>query len=205
MFLYFACLLLFCSPRHQTLASEDCVGRQEFEAVLDVVGELQKEVDQLRQTASRQGDIIDTLTTHNEGPIAFTAGIAPNVLTHVDKNDIIRFETVITDFGGGYNNQTGIFVVPTTGLYMFACSLLDDSVSTNGNIMTHADIVQNTRVLGRVFAVAEPGGHRDQGANTVFTHATAGDQVFIRLIDGVNIGVGGSLYSTFSGYLMMEM
>ena len=108
-----------------------------------------------------------------ETPIAFTAAINPVRVSSVDKHEVLQFDNVITDIGAGYNNQTGIFVVPESGVYMFSCSLLDDSV----HIMVHADIMHNTRVLGRVFAVGEPNGHRDQGSNTVFTYAAAGDQV----------------------------
>jgi len=120
-----------------------------------------------------------------------------------------RFETTITNLGGGYNNQTGVFTAPVNGVYMFSCSLLDhwsghNATALNGKTMLHADIVQNNRVLGRVFAHGED-THRDQGANTVFTYASQGDKVFIRNIDNNNLGLGGQLYSTFSGYLMMPL
>ena len=54
-----------------------------------------------------------------ETPIVFTAAINPVRVSSVDKHDVLHFDNVITDIGAGYNNQTGIFVVPESGVYMF--------------------------------------------------------------------------------------
>lgn len=136
---------------------------------------------------------------NNEGPVAFTAGIVP--ISHLKTNDIIKFETMITDIGGGYNNQTGVFVAPASGIYMFSCSLLDDLEEHGATV--HAEIVHGQRILARIFAHAEARNYRDQGAQTVFAHVNQGDQVFVRVIDNDNLGLGGELYSTFSGYLLL--
>ncbi|XP_045157709.2 complement C1q-like protein 3 [Mercenaria mercenaria] len=140
---------------------------------------------------------------NNESPVAFTAGISPRSVDHLKHQDTIKFETVITDISGGYNNQSGVFVAPVSGIYMFSCSLMDD-LEEHG-LMLHAEIVQNQRVLGRIFAHAEANNHRDQGAQTVFTYINQGDKVWVRTIDNQNLGLGGELYSTFSGYLLLAM
>ena len=141
----------------------------------------------------------------DEGPVAFTAAIKPLVVNHLKHMDTIKFETVITNIGGGYNNQSGVFVAPTTGIYIFSCSLMDHISDSAGGVMVHAEIVQNQRVLGRIFAHAEANSYRDQGAQTVFTHVNQGDQIWIRTIDNPDLGLGGELYSTFSGYLLLAM
>ncbi|XP_053392936.1 uncharacterized protein LOC123545710 [Mercenaria mercenaria] len=141
---------------------------------------------------------------NNEGPVAFTAAILPLVIDHLKTNDIVKFETVITDIGGGYNNQSGVFVAPVTGIYMFSCSLMEHYEMVSSGVMVNAEIVQSQRVLGRIFA-AEPGSYHDQGAQTVFTHVNQGDQIWVRTIDNQNLGLGGELYSTFSGYLLLAM
>lgn len=140
---------------------------------------------------------------NNEGPIAFTVGISPWSVNHLKHHDTITFETTITDIGGGYNNQSGVFVAPVSGIYLFSCSLMDD-LEEHG-LMLHAEIVHNQRVLGRIFAHAEPNNHRDQGAQTVVTYAKQGDQVWVRTIDNQDLGLGGELYSTFTGYLLFAM
>lgn len=131
----------------------------------------------------------------------------PLSVNHLHDGDIIRFETTITDVGAGYNNQTGIFVVPITGIYLISSSLMDyhsTDVSLTGDVMVRGEIVHNQKVVGRVFARAET-TRRDQGANTVFVLANEGDQIFVRVVDNDDLGLGGMLYSTFSGFLMYPM
>lgn len=87
---------------------------------------------------------------------------------------------------------------------MFSCSLLDHIEGPHGHDMLHADIVQNDKVLGRVFAHADT-TYRDQGAQTVITKVNMGDRIFIRNIHNKDVGIGGQMFSTFSGYMLMQM
>lgn len=142
--------------------------------------------------------------------MAFTAAIKSYTLDHVKANATIVFEKTITSSGSGYNNLTGVFVAPMSGLYSFSCSLLDHTGEHNvpsddhGQANLHAEIVQNGKVLGRIFAHAEE-NHRDQGSVSVVTFLNQGEQVWVRNIDHDDVGIGGQLYSTFSGYLIMEI
>ncbi|XP_052797452.1 complement C1q-like protein 4 [Mya arenaria] len=182
-------------------------------------------VTDLEKEVKRQGEMISKLVeivgiNSSEEPrkrqapgagtdaVAFTAGILPLTVDHLHSQQTIKFESVITDIGGGYSNQTGIFTAPRSGIYLFSCSLLDHwggaDTQAHGGLMLHAEIVQNGRVLGRIFAHGED-TYRDQGAQTVFTYANQGDKVFIREVDNDDLGLGGQLYSTFSGYLLMPL
>lgn len=105
----------------------------------------------------------------SEGPVAFSAVVAPTVIEHTKPNTAIKFETILAEYGGGYNNDTGIFVAPRTGLYFLSCSMLDHMSSGNhGKVMVHGEIMRNHVVLARVFAHAAS-SYRDQGANTIIT------------------------------------
>lgn len=54
-----------------------------------------------------------------EGPVAFSSVVNPVSVHHQKSNQIIQFETILTNYGGGYNNETGIFVVPVPGKCFF--------------------------------------------------------------------------------------
>lgn len=41
---------------------------------------------------------------------------------YVEMNDIVKYDTVITDEGGNYDPSTGYFTCPVTGLYYFSAS-----------------------------------------------------------------------------------
>lgn len=139
-----------------------------------------------------------------EGPVAFTAAIKHKVVDHVQSGQAVIFDTVITNFADGYNNATGVFNVPLTGIYMFQCSLLDHWGSDHGSVMLHALIVKNGQKLVKVFAHAEE-NYRDQGSNTVFVKADKGDQVWVKIIDNNDLSLGGEYFSSFSGYMLWQM
>ncbi|XP_045185580.2 complement C1q tumor necrosis factor-related protein 3-like [Mercenaria mercenaria] len=141
----------------------------------------------------------------SEGPVAFSAVIDPSFIEHTKPSTAIKFETILTEFGGGYNNDTGIFVAPHTGLYLLSCSMLDHMAhGGHGGVMIHGEIMRNHDVLARVFAHAEA-SYRDQGANTIIAKLTRGDQVWVRTMDNSDLGLGGSRYTSFSGYLLWQM
>ncbi|XP_060580557.1 cerebellin-3-like [Ruditapes philippinarum] len=142
---------------------------------------------------------------NSEGPVAFSAVIDPTVVDHTKANTAIKFETILTEYGGGYNNDTGIFVAPNTGLYLLSCSMLDHTPKGgHGGVMIHGEIMRNHDVLARVFAHAET-TYRDQGANTIIATLTRGDQVWVRTVDNSDLGLGGSRYTSFSGYLLWQL
>ena len=140
----------------------------------------------------------------NEGPVAFTAALSARVVEHVGLNETIQFDTVLTNIGNGFDNTTGVFTAPVSGIYMFTCSLIDHMEGVHGTAKLHAEIVQNDKVLGRIFAHATD-TYRDQGSQTVFAQVNQGDRIFIRSVDNKDLGLGGELYSTFSGYLMTQI
>lgn len=106
--------------------------------------------------------------------------------------------------------MTGVFVAPMSGIYLFSCTLTDyvgvhnTPDENHGAANVHAEIVQNGRTLGRVFAHAEP-EHRDQGSVTVVSYVKQGEQVWVRHIDHDDVGLSGDIYSTFTGTLLYEM
>merc|ERR1712137_486059 len=140
-------------------------------------------------------------------PIAFTTRLTPTVLDHVNPGDVITFGDVLTNHGGGLNANSSVFTAPMGGIYILSCSLMDSQARGDGSgVMLHADIVKNGNVvLGRMFAHAEGASYRDQGAQTVIVELQKGDRVWIRNWNSRDLGVGGELYSTFSGYLLWPL
>lgn len=115
-----------------------------------------------------------------------------------------KFDKILLNLGYGYDSATGIFTAPLPGIYILSCSVLDHMGDDgHGTTMLHAEIVKNGVVLARVFAHAN-NEYRDQGAQTIIANVNRGDRIWIRAIDNNNLGLGGEMYTTFSGYMLWQ-
>ena len=97
--------------------------------------------------------------------------------------------------GGGYHVGDGIFVVPSSGLYVFAWTV---GIQIHGWVVV--DIIVNAEVLGAAFADGATGWNYAGGI--IVVHVNAGDHVFIRMQENGS----GPIYSdnrgrtSFSGW-----
>ena len=55
--------------------------------------------------------------------IAFTAGVSTENLHNLGLHQTIIFDNVITNFGNGYHQHTGMFTVPVTGAYAITLTI----------------------------------------------------------------------------------
>ena len=78
-------------------------------------------------------------------PVAFHAELDRNVTTRTEKNLFMR--DVITNIGGGYNGQTGMFTAPVSGTYCFMAT----ASPGQGNI-SRAEIVSNSTVVAYLWS-----------------------------------------------------
>ena len=106
----------------------------------------------------------------------------------------VKYNDVISNYGGGYNRWTGHFTAPLKGLYLFSCTIMADRGS-----YLHIEIVKNGKRIG---AVHSNTSHWDQGSQTVVVGLRKGDHVWTRqyyLGRHLHDNVG---YNMFTGVLI---
>ncbi|KAH9509930.1 Complement C1q-like protein 4 [Bulinus truncatus] len=129
----------------------------------------------------------------NTKKIYFSVGI--NSKKVVPKNDFVKYDTVFTNIGNGYNILTGIFTCPMEGIYVFLVGVLSDR-----NKYVGLDLYQNTDYKMSVFA-RENNGYCSTG-NSVILHLKLGDQVYLKAKDSSDLyGKPLDIVNTFSGCL----
>lgn len=149
--------------------------------------------------ANQRRFVVDT-----GGPVAFSTVLTPKVVDHMHSGDYIQFDTVHTNFGGAYDNATGVFVAPIPGVYLFTSSILDHwQRGGHGDVLVHGEIIKNGKTLARVYARAET-DYRDQGANTVIVDADVGDTFSVRISKNDDLGLGGDFFTSFSGVMLNQ-
>ena len=130
--------------------------------------------------------------------VAFSAYLSKP--THYVSGHTVKFDQVLTNYGNGYNKYTGVFSVPTTGVYLLTFSIAINHPYSHIKVK----LLDNNRSI--VDASADPGSatKTDMGGNTVIVDLTAGQSAWLEVYDCMN--VNGQMYSsnsnryaTFSG------
>ncbi|KAJ8312088.1 hypothetical protein KUTeg_009461 [Tegillarca granosa] len=119
-------------------------------------------------TVFQHADIRDVpLTVLKPGTIRFNAQPV-NRMTY-SGNKIIQFPDVTFNVGNGFNNKTGIFNCPKSGLYIFGLT-----ISASPNLAT-AYIFQNNNWVARTFV----GSNFGTGSVISILQLNAGDRVMV--------------------------
>ncbi|XP_060581596.1 C1q-related factor-like [Ruditapes philippinarum] len=121
------------------------------EVILENLLDYNKDVHQMKnEIISLQNQLTEikqhqTLTETVTIPtIAFSAKDSLSLSPLVGQKFI--FKTVLFNYGNGYDNNEGIFTVPTSGTYFFTAQFC-----VNGNHALHVELVSNGEVLKRIF------------------------------------------------------
>lgn len=121
-----------------------------------------------------------------------------NFTVHAQGHQNLVFDSVVTNVGNGYNANTGIFVTPVSGVYVFSVTLMADP-----NHYDRYQIMKNgSKLLGNLLAHA-PVGAYDTTAQTVVVVLQAGDKISVQHFDPDGFAHGHA-YSTFAGFLQQE-
>ncbi|KAH3853729.1 hypothetical protein DPMN_096261 [Dreissena polymorpha] len=130
--------------------------------------------------------------------VSFTA-VKANDQIHIGINQNIIFEQVISNIGNGYHADHGLFVAPTSGIYLFSTSLLHRA--TIGQPL-HAEITHSGVPVVRIHG---DDNIYDSGSQTVIIQVNQGEEVWVRNIDYNDENIAGSLFSSFAGVLIVPM
>lgn len=103
--------------------------------------------------------------------------------------------------GQGYHRDDGIFIVPSSGVYVFVWAV---AIENNG--WASVELVVNGEVFGSAFADDDGNGGWDHGTGVAVVETHTGDHVYIRMHD---IGEGvvhsdGKGRTSFSGWKLFS-
>uniref|UniRef100_A0A8C8G4G2 C1q domain-containing protein n=1 Tax=Oncorhynchus tshawytscha TaxID=74940 RepID=A0A8C8G4G2_ONCTS len=113
----------------------------------------------------------------------------------------IVYQYIFVNLGEGYNNRTGIFTVPRSGVYSLALTVYSDSGAPGANLAACANLMVN----GRQVAGCSEQNQQDQEDSTTTVMAIqlqAGDKLSVTLPIGCFLCDEQSHYNTFSGFLL---
>ena len=144
-------------------------------------------------------------TTHSErkrratvqGEISFSAYLS-HTIDHMAPGHVIKCDTVIMNDGNSYNQHTGVFTVPITGVYLMTFTI-DSSTAAHVQLVVDgsniSDVKTNTSWHSGSFQV--------MGSNTVIIRLTQGQSVWMQAYSVSNV-ISDEAYrlTTLSGVLL---
>ncbi|XP_062620960.1 complement C1q-like protein 4 [Saccostrea cucullata] len=141
----------------------------------------------------------------NQQPIAFNAELSLDLVNPVQGSSIL-FDAVRFNSGNAYNNKSGTFFCPVSGVYYFSLELSSNG-HRNSSHSLHAKILKNGSPIS--ITVLDSNSHPSwlRRTSSVTTELTQGDiiSVLINYVVGDITISGGSALSTFSGFLVQRI
>ncbi|XP_013398186.1 complement C1q tumor necrosis factor-related protein 6 [Lingula anatina] len=127
--------------------------------------------------------------------VAFSAGRSTD-LQATGKPAIIIYDAVILNEGHAYDEATGIFTAPMSGVFVFHFHAINYHTKR-----LYLWLVHNGKRINSGYA--HPTQHYATGSNSAALHLTEGDRVWIELENGYGLhNHPGENHSTFTGYLL---
>ncbi|XP_040901507.1 cerebellin-4-like [Toxotes jaculatrix] len=116
------------------------------------------------------------------------------------KDMFIMYKYIFFNLGNSYNEQTGIFTPPRSGVYSLTVTIYALAASVK-NVATCANLQVNGQVVATLF---EQNGQdiEDSATIVVSLKLKAGDQVVVNLLKGCFVCDNRSHYNTFTGFLL---
>ena len=132
--------------------------------------------------------------------MAFYAYISKD-FANIGKDHELVFDTVVTNSGNAYNNYSGTFTAPSSGLYAFSYSIAVAGYHISGDHdgafgEISVQLVRNASPCGAILADTESSHEDEMSTGFAILYLDAGD--IVRVIS--LYASQGTLLSNYSGY-----
>ena len=128
--------------------------------------------------------------------VAFSSYLT-QTLTHLGAGQLIKMDRTLINDGNGYNTNTGIFTVPTSGVYLLTYSIEDNHSTHHLEVKLVVDNQNLGTLLAQNFGI--------RTSQTIITRLTAGQSVWLETTyyhDTSISSQSSNKFATFSGVLL---
>ncbi|VDH90256.1 Hypothetical predicted protein [Mytilus galloprovincialis] len=168
--------------------------------IMERLTQLENTVQQQATTIQTQAQQIHQLqnevnSSANMTPAFFA--ILTTSTSSIGNAEILKFNHVKTNTGGGYDVVTGVFIAPKAGTYHFT-----SVVYTYGNDDAVVQLNKNQDLLLKGYSVGTT--HAESHTMNAIVALQKGDHIYIQHRGGSSDAVLGDSHSSFSGFFISE-
>ena len=128
--------------------------------------------------------------------VAFTALLSTD--TTIGPPAILKYDHVVTNWGGAYQPTTGIFTAPYDGLYSISCSLM-----SHPSNYVHLEMMKNSQRISIVFPTSKT---YPQASQTLHLILNKGDRIWMQNYNNQNAKIRDwKVHNVFSGILIKDL
>ncbi|XP_035682834.1 complement C1q tumor necrosis factor-related protein 3-like [Branchiostoma floridae] len=121
-------------------------------------------------------------------------------LTKVSSDTVVKYDVILSNVGGAYNEETGKFVAPVGGVYFFTFTGRIHPTDSKCYLLL---MKNGQRMVGLYESSGgEPHNHSQSSSNSAILYLQPGDQVWVRLSRGHDLYSNSGRFVTFSGFLI---
>ena len=129
--------------------------------------------------------------------VAFTAMLSKD--TTIGPFATLKYDHVVTNWGGAYRPTTGIFTAPYDGLYSISCTLM-----SHPSNYVHLGIMKNGQIISILFSHSNT---YPQASQTLHLILNKGDRIWMRNNNNNQNAkiTDGKVHNIFSGILIKDL
>ncbi|XP_026183596.1 C1q-related factor-like [Mastacembelus armatus] len=174
-----------CSPDMQNVLTELGAMREKVGALENRLKEAEKHIEETKSKERKR--VIFSAALEGSGSIGpFTT------------DTTLIYKKVLINIGNAYNQYTGIFTAPVTGVYYFTFFY-----HSGGSKRTSLSLIKNDQFVTMTYDHQTSHDGADNGGNAAFVQLQEGEQVFVRLGADTHVWSTSNI-STFSGFLVSQ-
>lgn len=130
---------------------------------------------------------------------AFSAAVTQTIRAPRSSDKVVIYDDVLTNIGGYFDGDTGMFTAPADGAYVFMMNVHRAAVTKS----PYVKLMKEGEMQVSVYDYGTSDAY-DTASNSAILELAQGERVWLQLDQGNELNSNDNRYTTFSGYMLFK-
>ncbi|KAM8740642.1 collagen alpha-2(VIII) chain-like [Acanthopagrus schlegelii] len=159
-----------------------------------------EELSKVNQAQEEQLKALKDIASANTTKMAFTVALGSSI-GPFKQSTPVKYQSVLSNIGSGYNPSTGIFTARVRGMSYFRFTMYNNNSGQPNSVVA---LMMNSQRLVHTWDTVGSDNH-DSASNAAVVQLEPGDSVFVQLEATRALYDDAYNYNTFSGFLLFTL